>query len=36
MSPGHYVVDAGAHIGIHTLTFARLVDRQGKAFAFEP
>ena len=34
--PGHYVVDAGAHIGIHTLTFARLVGRQGKVFAFEP
>jgi len=30
--PGHYVVDAGAH----TLTFARLVGRQGKVFAFEP
>ncbi|MCY4030385.1 MAG: FkbM family methyltransferase [Acidobacteria bacterium] len=34
--PGHYVVDVGAHIGIHTLTFARLVGRQGKVFAFEP
>ena len=34
--PGHYVVDAGAHIGVHTLTFARLVGQQGKVFAFEP
>ena len=34
--PGAYVVDAGAHIGVHTLTFADLVGSRGKVFAFEP
>ena len=34
--PGHYVVDVGAHIGIHTLAFARLVGDRGRVFAFEP
>ncbi len=34
--PGHYVVDVGAHIGTHTLTFARRVGEQGRVFAFEP
>ena len=34
--PGHYVVDAGAHIGTHTLAFARLVGARGRVFAFEP
>ena len=33
---GDYVIDAGAHIGAHTLAFSRLVGRQGKVFAFEP
>lgn len=34
--PGHYVVDAGAHIGTHTLAFARMVGDRGRVFAFEP
>ena len=34
--PGHYVVDVGAHIGTHTLAFARLVGERGRVFAFEP
>ena len=34
--PGDYVIDAGAHVGVHTLTFARLVGSHGKVFAFEP
>ena len=34
--PGDHVVDAGAHIGVHTLTFARLAGPRGKVFAFEP
>ena len=34
--PGHYVVDVGAHIGAHTLAFARLVGGRGRVFAFEP
>ena len=34
--PGHYVVDAGANIGTHTLAFARLVGDRGRVFAFEP
>ena len=34
--PGHYVVDVGAHIGTHTLAFARLVGDRGRVFAFEP
>jgi FkbM family methyltransferase len=30
------VIDAGAHIGTHTLTFARLVGSEGRVYAFEP
>ena len=34
--PGTTVVDAGAHIGSHTMTLARLVGRSGRVYAFEP
>jgi FkbM family methyltransferase len=34
--PGNVVVEAGAHIGIHTLTFSELVGDTGKVYAFEP
>lgn len=33
---GAVVWDVGAHIGYHTLCFARLVGREGKVVAFEP
>ncbi len=34
--PGNHVIDAGAHVGVHTLAFARLVGPRGRVFAFEP
>lgn len=34
--PGAVVFDVGAHVGYHTLRFARLAGRRGKVFAFEP
>tara|TARA_E500000331_G_scaffold351638_1_gene398694 strand:- start:120 stop:1016 length:897 start_codon:yes stop_codon:yes gene_type:complete len=33
---GSQVVDAGAHIGAHTLVMANLVGPNGRVFAFEP
>lgn len=36
IKPGTVVLDIGAHIGYHTLTMAKLVGQDGKAFAFEP
>jgi len=33
---GNTVLDLGANIGYHTLKFARLVDTDGRVFAFEP
>lgn len=36
IKPGSVVVDAGAHIGIHTITMARLVGQKGTVIAFEP
>jgi FkbM family methyltransferase len=33
---GDVVVDCGAHIGAHSLFFARQVGRQGQVFCFEP
>ena len=33
---GTTVVDAGAHIGSHTLMLATLVGRRGRVYAFEP
>ena len=34
--PGSTVVDAGAHIGVHTVPLARLVGAKGRVYAFEP
>lgn len=34
--PGGFVVDAGASLGDHTMTYARIVGERGKVFAFEP
>jgi len=34
--PGITVIDAGAHIGIHTMPLARLVGPGGRVYAFEP
>ncbi len=36
IGPGNVVVDVGAHIGCHTLFFARCVDDGGHVHAFEP
>lgn len=34
--PGFYVIDVGANVGAHCLSFASLVGESGKVFAFEP
>jgi FkbM family methyltransferase len=34
--PGSTVIDAGAHIGVHTVTLAKLAGRRGRVYAFEP
>jgi FkbM family methyltransferase len=36
LQPGMWVVDIGAHVGYHTIRFAKLVGRNGKVIAFEP
>ncbi len=36
IKPGDVVVDAGAHIGTHTLQLARMVGAKGRVLAFEP
>lgn len=36
IKPGHVVLDIGAYIGTHTLSFARMVQPEGFVFAFEP
>ena len=33
---GNIVLDIGTYIGLHTLTFAKLVGNQGKVISFEP
>jgi FkbM family methyltransferase len=36
LKPGMIVLDVGANIGVHTVTFARLVKPDGAVIAFEP
>jgi len=36
VKPGHLVLDVGAYIGTHTLSFAKMVQSDGFVFAFEP
>lgn len=36
IKPGHVVLDIGANIGTHTLSFAKMVQRNGFVFSFEP
>lgn len=36
VKPGSTVIDAGAHVGVHTLTLARLAGPQGRVYSFEP
>ncbi len=36
LRPGDIVVDAGAHIGTHTIAFAKAVGSKGHVLAFEP
>jgi len=36
VKPGSTVIDAGAHIGVHTVSLARLVGPSGRVYAFEP
>jgi FkbM family methyltransferase len=34
--PGMNVIDIGANVGAHALTFGRIIGKQGQVFAFEP
>lgn len=36
VKPGTTVIDAGAHIGTHTLSLARAAGPEGRVYAFEP
>jgi FkbM family methyltransferase len=36
VKPGETVLDVGAHVGSHTLAFARAVGSEGRVYAFEP
>lgn len=36
VKPGTTVIDAGAHIGVHTIPLSRLVGKGGRVYAFEP
>jgi FkbM family methyltransferase len=36
LTPGCVVVDVGANIGTHTVSFAKTVGHEGRVFAFEP
>jgi len=36
VKPGNFVLDIGANIGFHTLSFARRVGARGQVWAFEP
>jgi FkbM family methyltransferase len=36
VKPGSSVIDAGAHIGIHTVTLSKATGSEGSVYAFEP
>ena len=36
VKPGDFVIDVGANVGFHALSFARQVGQGGKVWAFEP
>jgi FkbM family methyltransferase len=36
VKPGDVVFDIGGHIGLHAVTFAKLVKPKGKVYSFEP
>ena len=36
LRPGMTVIDIGANLGVYSLPMARLVDRTGQVFAYEP
>jgi hypothetical protein len=36
VKPGTTVIDAGAHIGTHTMVLARLTGARGRVYSFEP
>jgi FkbM family methyltransferase len=36
VKPGTTVIDAGAHIGAHTINMAKAAGREGRVYAFEP
>jgi FkbM family methyltransferase len=36
VQPGSTVIDAGAHIGTHTIPMAKVVGASGRVYAFEP
>ena len=36
LNEGDTVLDVGAHVGIHSIMFSKLVSASGQVFAFEP
>lgn len=36
LRPGSNVIDVGANIGVHSVFYAKMIGREGEAYAFEP
>ncbi|HEY8558964.1 MAG TPA: FkbM family methyltransferase [Pyrinomonadaceae bacterium] len=36
VKPGMFVIDIGAHVGVHTVWLSKLVGEEGQVWAFEP